>query len=246
MKKLAGKVALVTGGSRGIGAAVAKSLAEHGASVAITYKSAEDAAMEVIRTIEEGGGKAKAYQADSGNAQDASSIVSKVLQDFGQLHILVNNAGISPTKLIEEVTDEDFEEIVNINVRGVFFTTREATREMQAGGRVINIGSIWGERMHLPGVSLYTMTKAAITGLTRAWSRDLGPRGITVNNVQPGLTDTPGNPADSDFAQTLIPMTSLGHYGEPADVANMVTFLASEDAKYVNGAIINVDGGYNA
>lgn len=246
MKQLEGKVALVTGGSRGIGAAIAKGLAEAGAKVALTYKTAEDAAAEVVREIEARGGKARAYRADSADVEDANNIVSQVVQDFGHLDILVNNAGISPTKPLHEVTDEDFDEVVHTNVRGVFFTSREAAKVMGESGRIINIGSVWGERMPLPGVSLYTMSKFAVAGLTRAWARDLGAKGITVNNVQPGPIDTDGNPADSDFAQMLAPMTALGRYGEPKDIAGVVTFLASDEAKYVTGASINVDGGFNA
>lgn len=246
MKQLEGKVALVTGGSRGIGAAIARGLAEAGAKVALTYRTADAAAAEVVREIESKGGKAKTYRADSADAEDANNIVAQVMQDFGQLDILVNNVGISPTKPLHEVTDEDFDEVVHTNVRGVFFTSREAAKVMGESGRIINIGSVWGERMPLPGVSLYTMSKFAVAGLTRAWARDLGAKGITVNNVQPGPIDTDGNPADSDFAQMLVPMTALGRYGEPKDIAGMVTFLASPEAKYVTGASINVDGGFNA
>ena len=246
MKQLKGKVALVTGGSRSIGAAIAKSLAEAGAKVALTYKAAEDAAAEVVREIEGEGSQAKAYRADNADAEDANSIVAQVVQDFGRLDILVNNAGISPAKPLHEVTDQDFDEIIHTNVRGVFFTSREAAKVMQEGGRIINIGSVWGERMPLPGVSLYTMSKFAVAGLTRAWARDLGPKGITVNNVQPGPINTDGNPSSGDFAQVLAPMTALGRYGEPRDIAGMVAFLASPEAKYVTGASINVDGGFNA
>ena len=243
---LEGRVALVTGGSRGIGAAIAKGLAEDGASVALTYRTAEDAAVEVVRDIEAKGGRARAYRADNADAADANGIVAQVVQDFGRLDVLVNNAGISPTKPLHEVTDEDFDEIVNTNIRGVFFTSREAAKAMGEGGRIINIGSVWGERMPLPGVSLYAMSKFAVAGLTRAWARDLGSSRITVNTVQPGPIDTDGNPADGDFAQVLAPLTALGRYGEPKDVAGMVAFLASPEAKYVTGATINVDGGFNA
>ena len=246
MKQLEGKVALITGGSRSIGAAIAKGLAEAGAKVALTYKTAENAAAEVVREIESKGGQAKAYRADNADAEDANNIVAQVMQDFGQLDILVNNAGISPTKPLHEVTDADFDEVVHTNVRGVFFTSREAAKVMQEGGRIINIGSVWGERMPLPGVSLYTMSKFAVAGLTRAWARDLGAKGITVNNVQPGPIDTDGNPSSGDFAQVLAPMTALGRYGEPKDIAGMVAFLASSEAKYVTGSSINVDGGFNA
>ena len=246
MKQLDGKVALVTGGSRGIGAAIAEDLARAGARVALTYRSGLEAADEVVRAIEAAGGRAKAYRSDSANVEDANSIVSQVVRDFGQLDILVNNAGISPTKPLYEVTDEDFDEIIRTNVRGVFLVSREASKVMPEGSRIINIGSVWGERMPLPGVSLYTMSKFAVAGLTRAWARDLGAKGITVNNVQPGPINTDGNPADGDFAQILAPMTALGHYGETKDIAGMVTFLASPEAKYITGSSINVDGGFNA
>ena len=246
MKKLEGRVALVTGGSRGIGAAVVEGLARAGAQVALTYRSAEEAADEVVQRVEAARGHAKAYRVDSADAQEATGIVAKVVEDFGQLDILVNNAGISPTKPLHEVTDEDFDEVMHTNVRGVFVTSREASKVMQKGGRIINIGSVWGERMPLPGVSLYTMSKFAVAGLTRAWARDLGERGITVNNVQPGPIDTDANPANGEFAQMLAPMTALGRYGEPVDIAEMVTFLASPEAKYVTGASLNVDGGFNA
>ena len=246
MNKLEEKVALVTGGSRGIGAAIVKGLAQAGARVALTYRSAEAAADEVVQGVEAAGGHAKAYRVNSADAQGAANIVANVVEDFGQLDILVNNAGISPTKPLHEVTDEDFDEVMHTNVRGVFVTSREASKVMNEGGRIINIGSVWGERMPLPGVSLYTMSKFAVAGLTRAWARDLGERGITVNNVQPGPIDTDGNPANSEFAQMLAPMTALGRYGEPVDIAEMVTFLASPEAKYVTGASLNVDGGFNA
>lgn len=245
-KKLGGKVALVTGGSRGIGAAIVKRLAADGAAVAFTYASAQAKADELVRGIESGGGKALGIRADSVDADAVKSAVSQTVRQLGGLDILVNSAGIAVMAPVEEFKLEDFDRMMAINVRAVFVATQEAVRHMGQGGRIITIGSTNAERMPFPGGSVYAMTKAAVTGLTRGLSRDLGPRGITVNAVQPGPVDTDMNPADGPFAATLKGMMALPRFARPDEIAGMVSYLASEEAGFVTGACLMIDGGFSA
>ncbi|MDY6941208.1 MAG: 3-oxoacyl-ACP reductase family protein [Cyanobacteriota bacterium] len=247
MKTLQGKTAIVTGSSKGIGAAIAQKLAAEGAHVIINYARSSGAAEQVVAQIEARGGQATMVQADMSSPSGVETLFAQADRILdGRLDILVNNAGFFPLGTLEESTPEDFEKIVNLNVRGVFLAARAAISRMEEGGRIINIGSIFGERMPLPGIGLYTMSKFAVAGFTRAWSRDLGPRKITVNTVQPGPIDTELNPAEGEFAEQIIPYTALGRYGQPQEVAALVAFLASEAAGYITGTSLTVDGGVNA
>jgi len=245
-KKLEGKKALVTGGSRGIGAAIAKRLAEDGASVAITYTKGADAAAAVVKAIEEAGGKAVAIQADAAEAEAAKAAVEKTIAAFGGLDVLVNNAGIAIPKTFEETTLEELDRVIDINLRGVFVTTQAALKYMKNGGRVITIGSCVGERLLTPGLVPYSATKGAVKMFTQGLSREVGARGITVNNVQPGPIDTDLNPAAGDWSEPQIANTALGRYGHVDEVAALVAFVAGPEAAYITGANLTVDGGTNA
>jgi 3-oxoacyl-[acyl-carrier protein] reductase len=245
-KILSGKVALVTGGSRGMGAAIAKRLARDGADVAITYASAQQKAEEVVRAIEAEGGRALAIRADSADADAVKSAVAGTVQHFGRLDVLVNNAGIFLGGRVDEYSLADFDRMVAVNVRGVFAAVQEASRHMGEGGRIITIGSVNADRMPFAGGSVYAMTKAAVAGLTRGLARDLGPRGITVNNVQPGPTDTEMNPANGPRAEGMKAMMALHRFGQADEIAGMVAYLAGPDAGFVTGASLTIDGGYSA
>lgn len=245
-KKLAGKTALVTGGSRGIGAAIAKRLAEDGASVAITYTKGADAATSVVKAIEAAGGKAIAIQADAADAAANKAAVEQTVAKFGGIDVLVNNAGVAIPKTFEETTLEELDRVLDINVRGVFVATQAALKHMKDGGRVITIGSCVGERMLTPGLVPYSATKGAIRMFTQGLSREVGSRGITVNNVQPGPIDTDLNPASGEWATPQIANTALGRYGHVEDVAALVAFVAGPEASYITGANLTVDGGTNA
>lgn len=245
-KKLAGKVALVTGGSRGIGAAIAKRLATDGAAVALTYSASAAKANEVVSAIEAAGGKGLAIKADAADTEAVRLAVAKTVGKFGGIDILVNNAGIALMGPIEKFAMEDFEKLIAINVRGLFVATQEAARHLRDGGRIIHIGSTNSERMPFAGGSVYALTKGAVAGFTKGLARDLGARGITVNNVQPGPIDTEMNPADSDFAKTLVPVTALQRYGNVDEIASLVAFLASPEASYITGASLLADGGFAA
>ncbi len=222
MKTLQGKVAIVTGASRGIGAAIGKRLAADGANVVINYSHTEGRANEVVESITAKGNEAKALQANMRDPVQIKRLFDQTIEAFGRLDILVNNAGMFALKSLEESTAEDFDEMFELNVRAVFLSAREASTRMSEGGRIINIGSITGDRMPFPGGSLYGASKAAVAGLTRGWARDLGPRGITVNCVQPGPIDTDMNPVDGESAPMQISMTALARYGQPNDVAALV------------------------
>jgi 3-oxoacyl-[acyl-carrier protein] reductase len=246
MSRLVNKVALVTGGSRGIGAAIAKRLASDGASVAITYAKDAAAASAVVKAIEAGGGKAIAIQADAENAAAVKAAVERAVATFGRLDVLVNNAGTAIPKPFEESTLEEIDRVININIRGVFLTTQAALKHLKDGGRIINIGSAVGERVQVPGLVPYSATKGAVKIFTQALSRELGSRGITVNNVQPGPIDTDLNPATGDWAVPQKAVTALNRYGSVAEVAAMVAFVAGPESSYITGANLTVDGGMNA
>ena len=245
-KKLEGKIALVTGGSRGIGAAIAKRLAADGASVAITYTKGADAAATVVKEIERASGKAIAIQADAADADAVKSAVDKTVAKFGRLDVLVNNAGIAIPKTFEETSLEELDRLIDINVRGTFVATQAALKHMNNGGRIIMIGSCVGERMMTPGLVPYSATKGAVKMFTQGLSREVGRRGITVNNVQPGPIDTDLNPASGDWATPQKANTALDRFGTVDEVAALVAFVAGPEAGYITGANLTVDGGTNA
>jgi len=243
---LSGKVAFIQGGSRGIGAAIARRLAADGANVVITYVNAADKAQAVVNDIKEAGGSAVALQADSADAAALSAAIRRTVETHGRLDILVNNAGMLAVAPLEQFSLEDFDRTLAINVRSVFVATQEAARHMTAGGRIINIGSTNADRMPFAGGGPYAMSKSALVGLTRGLARDLGPRGITVNNVQPGPVDTDMNPDSGDFAVMLKGMMALGRYGKTDEIASFVAYLASAEAGYITGASLSIDGGFAA
>src|SRR5882762_1365498 len=243
---LAGKVALVTGGSRGIGAAIAKRLAGDGANVAITYTKGADAAASVVKEIEHSGRKAIAIQADAADAVAVKAAVEKAFATFGRLDVLVNNAGTAVPNTFETATLEEMNRVIDINIRGVFVATQAALKHMKEGGRIINIGSAVGERVMVPGLVPYAATKGAVKIFTQGLSREVGSRGITVNNVQPGPIDTELNPASGEWAVPQKAQTALNRYGQVDDIAAMVAFVAGPEASYITGANLTVDGGMNA
>jgi 3-oxoacyl-[acyl-carrier protein] reductase len=245
-KKLEGKIALITGGSRGIGAAIAKRLAADGAKVAITYTKGADAAASVVKAIERAGGKAIAVQADAADADASKAAVEKTVATFGRVDVLVNNAGTAIPKAFVEATLEEMDRVLDINVRGVFVATQAALKHMSEGGRIIMIGSAVGERAVAPGLVPYAATKGAVKMFTQALSRELGSRGITVNNVQPGPIDTDLNPASGDWAVPQKAATALDRYGLVDEIAAMVAFVAGPESSYITGANLTVDGGMNA
>src|ERR1700720_3197735 len=246
MSKLANKVALITGGSRGIGAAIAQRLAADGATVAITYTKGAAAAASVVKAIERAGGKAIAIQADAADADAGKAAVEKTFATFGRLDVLVNNAGTAIPKAFVDSTLEEMDRVLDINVRGVFVATQAALKHMSEGGRIIMIGSAVGERAVAPGLVPYAATKGAVKMFTQALSRELGSRGITVNNVQPGPIDTDLNPASGDWAVPQKAATALDRYGRVDEVAALVAFVAGPESSYITGANLTVDGGMMA
>jgi 3-oxoacyl-[acyl-carrier protein] reductase len=246
MASLTNKTAFVTGGSRGIGAAIAKRLAADGASVAITYTKGADAAASVVKEIESAGGKAIAIQADAADAKAIAAAIEKTVATYGRLDVFVNNAGTAVAKPFEETTLEELDRLIDVNFRGALIATQAALKHMQDGGRIIMIGSCVGERMMTPGLVPYAATKGAIKMFTQGLSREVGSRGITVNNIQPGPIDTDLNPATADWATPQIAVTALKRYGHVEEVAALAAFVAGPEAAYITGANLTVDGGTNA
>ena len=246
MSKLAEKVALVTGGSRGIGAAIAKRLAADGAKVAITYAKDGSAASAVVKAIESDGGNAIAIQADAADLEAVRSAVEKTVATFGALDVLVNNAGTAIPKTFEETSLEEMDHMINLNFRSVLVSTQAALKHMKSGGRIIMIGSSVGERVMTPGLVAYSATKGAVKMFAQGLSREVGGRGITVNNVQPGPIDTDLNPAAGEWAVPQKAATALGRYGKVDEVAALVAFVAGPESSYITGANLTVDGGTNA
>ena len=248
MSDLSNRVALITGGSRGIGAATARRLASEGATVAISYHSSPDAAEAVVSEIREAGGTAEAFQADASSAEASARLVEFVIERFGGLDILVNNAGVYQTAPTHEMTDEAYDANLDINLRGSFATIRAASPRLRDGGRIVNVGSVVAKN-GFPGNAIYGASKAGVAVLAKAVAKELGGRGITVNTVHPGPIDTDMNPADPDqnpMAETMASMTALGRYGTADEIASTIAFLASDDASYITGAEITVDGGMTA
>jgi 3-oxoacyl-[acyl-carrier protein] reductase len=246
MNELYGKVALVTGGSRGIGAAIAQRLARDGAAVAFTYVAAADKAQTVAKQIDADGGRVLVIQADNADPGAVTAAVEQTVREFGQLDILVNNAGIFIDGPLEEMTVEHADRLWAVDVRAVFAASQAAARHMTAGGRIITIGSALADRVPVPGLTLYAMVKSALTGLTKGLARDLGPRGITATVVHGGLIDTDMNPAGGPAAEFLRTIPALGHYGSAGDIAATVAHLAGDGGRYVTGTAITVDGGFAA
>jgi 3-oxoacyl-[acyl-carrier protein] reductase len=246
MSDLTNMAVLITGGSRGIGAAIAKRLAADGARVAITYTKGADAAAAVVQAIERGVGKAIAIQADAADGKAVQAAVEKTVAAFGGLDVLVNNAGTAFPKPFEEATLEEMDRLIDINIRGVFVATQAALRHMKSGGRIIMIGSAVGERVAAPGLVPYAATKGAVKMFTQALAREIGSRGITVNNVQPGPIDTELNPAAGDWSVPQKAATALNRYGHVDEIAAMVAFVAGPESAYITGANLTVDGGMNA
>ncbi len=246
MNTLKHKHALITGGSRGIGAAIVQRLASEGADVAFTYSSSPDRANEVVQAAQALGAQVLAIQADSADASAVVAAVERTVSELGGIDILVNNAGVVAIAPLDDFKLEDFDRILAINVRAVFIATQAAAKHMQAGGRIINIGSTNAERMPFAGGSVYAMSKSALQGLVQGLSRDLGPRGITINNVQPGPIATEMNPPTGEFAEILTKLVAVARYGTVEEVAGMVAYLAGPEAGYITGANLMIDGGFSA
>src|SRR5580698_1985636 len=240
---LTGKRALVTGASRGIGAAIAKALAAEGADVAITYEKSAERAAEVVRAIEAQGRQAVAIQADSADVAAVQASVEKTVAKLGGLDILVNNAGILRVAELKDISLEDIDAMLNVNVRAPIVASKAALAHLTKGGRIITIGSFFADRVPASILSVYAGSKSALVAFTKGLARELGPREITVNLVQPGSIDTDMNPTNSPFAGTLQQITALGRYGAVEDIANAVAFLASAKAQYITGSTLSVDGG---
>jgi 3-oxoacyl-[acyl-carrier protein] reductase len=246
MSTLAGRVALVTGGSRGIGAAVARRLAHDGAAVALTYATNEEKAGAVAAKIRAEGGHALVLRSDNADPAAPVAAVESVAEAFGRLDILVNNAGVYLGGPLDTVTPADVDRILAVDVRAVFLAAQAAARHMTSGGRIVTIGSALTERVPAEGMTVYAMAKSALVGLTRGLARDLGPRGITATLIHGGLIDTDMNPADGPFGPTFAAVTALGHYGTPDDIAAAVSYLCGDGARYVTGTALTVDGGFAA
>jgi 3-oxoacyl-[acyl-carrier protein] reductase len=245
-ESLKNKRALVTGGSRGIGAAIVQRLAREGADVAFTYTSSPDQADKTAHMAQSFGGRAIAIQADSMDADAIVAAVGRTVAELGGIDILVNNAGVLAIAPIDDLTLADFDRTFAVNVRAVFVATQAAVKHMEAGGRIINIGSTNAERMPFAGGSAYAMSKSALQGLVKGLARDLGSRGITINNVQPGPIATDMNPPEGEFAEMLKKLMALPRYGSVEEIAGMVAYLASSEAGFITGASLMIDGGFSA
>lgn len=245
MKRLQNKVVFITGGSRGIGAGIAKRMAAEGADVVITYVNAATQAKQVTDDIKQLGRQALAIQVDNASPDSITDSIEKTIAQFGRIDILVNNAGIYIGKPLGEYTLQDIDSTLAVNVRAVLLASQKAAQYMQAGGRIITIGSNMAERVTFPTGSLYAMSKSALTGLTKGLARDLGPHGITVNMVQPGPVDTDMNPANAPHADMLRSAMAIPQYGKPADIAELVAYLASAESQFMTGAALTIDGGFN-
>ena len=241
---LTGRRAIVTGGSRGIGAEIVRRLTAEGAAVAFTYAASGADAEKLVADVTANGAKVVAIQADAADPAETASAVDHAVAELGGLDIVVNNAAVAHMAPIGEFPGEQFDRLVAINIGGMFWTTRSAIKHLGEGARIINIGSINADRVPGPGVSVYAMTKGAVSSFTRGLARELGPQGITVNNVQPGPIDTDANPDHGDFAESLKLVTAQGRYGHTTDVASFVAFLAGPESGYITGANLNVDGGF--
>lgn len=248
MTSLDGKIALVTGGSRGIGAAIAKQLAALGATVHLTYSSSAEAAEHVVEEIKQAGGKANAYPLDADKPGTMASFANVFVREQGTPDILVHNAGVFSAGEVGSLDEEEFQRVMRVNVDSVLTLTNAMVPHMQSGSRIIMISSVLGERASGPGLSIYNTSKFAVSGMARSFAKDLGSKGILVNAVQPGPVNTEMNPdhEDNEGAEFMKNMTALGRYGTPAEVAHTVAFLAGPGASYITGTTINVDGGWNA
>jgi 3-oxoacyl-[acyl-carrier protein] reductase len=240
---LTNKRALVTGASRGIGASIAKALAAEGADVAITYEKSAERAAEVVRAIEAHGRRAVAIQADSADPRAVRSSIDETVAELGGLDILVNNAGILRVAELKDISLEDIDAILNVNVRGVIVASQSALPHLKKGGRIITIGSFFADRVPSPVLSVYAASKSALVAFTKGLARELGPKEVTVNLVQPGSIDTDMNPAHGPFGDTLRQLTASGRYGAVEDIANAVAYLSSAKAQYITGSALTVDGG---
>ena len=248
MKKLQDKIAIITGGSRGIGAAIARRFAKEGCHVALSFNASKDKALSLVKELEDEGVKAIAIQADQANPEEVRKFIEKAHEEFGHIDILVNNAGIFATGTIDNPSLEisRIQKQLSINLEGVFVATHAAIAFMKDKGRIINIGSILAEKTISSGQAHYAATKAALVGYTHGWARDLGSKNITVNLIEPGAIDTDMNPDNTDFANSFKKQVPLGRYGKPDEVAAAALFLASDEASYITGATLKVDGGFLA
>jgi len=245
-QRFTGKIALVTGGSRGIGAAIVRRLAQEGAAVAFTYSSAADAAQALAKSIRADGGQALAIKANSKVVQEIEQAVVATVEQFGGLNILVNNAGILAMGTVDDFSVEALDDMYAVNVRATYVAAKAASKFLNQGDRIISIGSVTGQRAVFPGASGYSMTKAAIGGMIRGLALDFAARGITVNNIQPGPTATDMNPADAPYIDHVIGMVPVGRLGSPDEIASLAAYLASDEASFVTGASLTVDGGFLA
>lgn len=241
-----GKVALITGGARGIGAGIVRRLAAEGAHVVFTYASAASAADSLVTDIERKGGTATAIAADSSRRDQIRQAVDTVLDRYGRLDIVVGNAGGGTTDQIDALGDDEIDRMIDVNIRGTVDLVRFSAPHMSTGGRIIIIGSVNAAFVPVSGLSTYAMTKGAVASLVRGLGRELGPRGITINNVQPGPVDTDANPSNGPAGQTLRDLIPLGRFGTVEEVASFVSYVAGDEASFINGASLSIDGGFSA